>query len=33
MTDVEALRMPLPRHMAFRRYQNHYVKELNRARK
>jgi hypothetical protein len=31
MTDVEVLRMPLTRHRMFVIYQNHYVKQLERA--
>lgn len=31
MTDREALDMPLPRHLAFIRYQNHYIKQQERA--
>jgi hypothetical protein len=33
VTDEEALRMPFRRQRAFIRYQNHYIKQLERARK
>jgi hypothetical protein len=31
MTDEEALRMPLPRHMTFLRYANQIIKQQERA--
>jgi hypothetical protein len=33
MTPEEAHRMPLGQHQAFIRYQNHYIKQAERARR
>ena len=32
MSDVDALAMPAKRHRMFIRYQNHYIKQIERSR-